>query len=173
MKNITSLTVGLLMLMGITHAQQKTVDDSSFTQGFQNGRFWLSLDTFSQDDSLAVGKLVKLAYLLGYDNGVDWMSVMVIKNTTLKKSVSETVLKKSVTETANEQALTNRGFTINDYRRELDLLYSDTENVNIPILFGIDYCRDKLSGKYTRAELERRLISLRTQANKNAVNSGR
>ena len=54
-----------------------------------------------------------------------------------------------------------------DYLRELDVLYSDTENVNISVPDGIAYCHKKLSGKYTKAELEKQLIVERTYDNKN------
>ena|ERR1035437_8912005 len=56
-----------------------------------------------------------------------------------------------------------KGFVVNDYVRELDALYKDTENVHIPIPFGFAYCTKKLAGENTKKELETMLIALRKQ----------
>lgn len=53
------------------------------------------------------------------------------------------------------------GFTIDDYVKELTLLYRDRENINIPVAYVFDYCTVKLKGKTRKDVLERLLMDLR------------
>jgi hypothetical protein len=57
-----------------------------------------------------------------------------------------------------------KGFTIGDYRKEIDKLYSETENINIPIIWAFRYCTNKLRGEVSRANLEVALRNLRQMA---------
>jgi len=46
-----------------------------------------------------------------------------------------------------------KGFTPNDYIKELDTLYQDRESLNIPVMLGYNYINWKLKGTSTREEL--------------------
>jgi len=54
-----------------------------------------------------------------------------------------------------------KGFSNYDYRRELNTLYKDRENVPIPVLLAYQYVTLKLKGQTTKQEMERRLIEVR------------
>jgi hypothetical protein len=55
-------------------------------------------------------------------------------------------------------------FTSGDYIKELDKIYNDTENINIPLIWIFDYCTTKLKGETTKTALESNLIALRKLA---------
>ena len=57
-------------------------------------------------------------------------------------------------------------FTVEDYVKELDALYKDRENINIPVVFAIDYITLKFRGDKTKAELESGLLFLRQWMNR-------
>ena len=60
-----------------------------------------------------------------------------------------------------EQAIWKLGFNIGEYVKELDKVYSATENVRIPIPMAMVYCAARLQGQMTAKELELQLINLR------------
>ena len=57
------------------------------------------------------------------------------------------------------------GFTFGDYKKEVDNVYKDAENVNIPIIWTLQYCAAKLKPDARKANLEQLLINLRKIAN--------
>jgi len=54
--------------------------------------------------------------------------------------------------------------TVGDYIQELDKLYEERENIDIPVTLAATYCTKKLLGTYTHDELERQLIATRQLA---------
>jgi hypothetical protein len=52
-------------------------------------------------------------------------------------------------------------FTVGDYVREFDIVYSAAENVRIPLPLALDYCTIKLKGMLPKRDLELKLIELR------------
>jgi hypothetical protein len=59
------------------------------------------------------------------------------------------------------------GFTAADYIKELDKLFSETENLNIAVVNALEYVSLKLSGSFTKSELEVYLIKLRKPTRSN------
>jgi hypothetical protein len=55
-------------------------------------------------------------------------------------------------------------FTLNDYEAELNKLFGETENVNIPVIWLVKYCTDKFGGQMTKANQETALMNLRLRA---------
>jgi len=53
------------------------------------------------------------------------------------------------------------GFYPGDYVKELDKLYTESENLNIMVPLAYQYVTTKLKGASTAQELEQRLIELR------------
>ncbi|MGP8246081.1 MAG: hypothetical protein ACLQVN_16375 [Bryobacteraceae bacterium] len=52
-------------------------------------------------------------------------------------------------------------FSIGDYVKQIDKLYSDLANVNIPLPFALQYCSAEFTGLKTKQQLETLLISIR------------
>jgi hypothetical protein len=149
----TRIGIVLVMFLSITHAQETSNNTNPHrTAGRMNGRAWRLMGNYD-----------KRIYLEGYENGSTAMAVAMAVIKIHNANISAEVL----FQVAEEQGLNSGGFTMLDYLRELDVLYSDTENVNISVPDGIAYCHKKLSGKYTKAELEKQLIVERTYDNKN------
>jgi hypothetical protein len=57
-----------------------------------------------------------------------------------------------------------KGFTIGDYLKEIDKVFSEGENLNIPVVWVFRYCTNKLNGDLTKENQERVLGSLRLMA---------
>jgi hypothetical protein len=54
-----------------------------------------------------------------------------------------------------------KGFVVGDYQKEIDKLYNEGENVNIPIIWIFRYSTNKLRGDVPKANLEKALMNLR------------
>lgn len=52
-------------------------------------------------------------------------------------------------------------FSVGDYIKQIDKLYSDLANVNIPLPFALQYCSAEFTGLKTKQQLETMLISIR------------
>lgn len=90
-------------------------------------------------------------------NGRVWMSL----EETEKKMYMFGVRDGVVAANRNESKTLIQGFTLHDYLNELNLLYEDRSNINIPVIIGIRYCSLKFKGTLTKAELEEKLIGFR------------
>ena len=55
-------------------------------------------------------------------------------------------------------------FTTIDVAREIDQGYKDRENIRVPVFLVFDYVVQKLKGRTTKADLEKRLMALRKAA---------
>ncbi|HXI39465.1 MAG TPA: hypothetical protein VNH83_05785 [Bryobacteraceae bacterium] len=56
------------------------------------------------------------------------------------------------------------GFTVSDIVHEMTVLFTDRENIRIPIVEAYEYSLEKLKGKHTKAELEQIVIRMRQVA---------
>jgi hypothetical protein len=52
---------------------------------------------------------------------------------------------------------------VGDYKKEIDTLYREGQNLHLPILMAIEYCTKKLNGDLTKDALEQILIDLRAK----------
>jgi hypothetical protein len=93
----------------------------------------------------------RASYLMGY---IDTVNAMTMMNHVTKGG-------DSIADMHDWYAF---GFIVGDYLKELNLLYSNTENVRIPIPFALRFCSAKLNCKVKKAELEQQLIDLRQLA---------
>jgi hypothetical protein len=64
----------------------------------------------------------------------------------------------------NEPDEVAEGFTVRDYVKELDELYSSRENILLPVPLALDFCTRKFRGQTTQKDLEAALIKLRETA---------
>jgi hypothetical protein len=53
------------------------------------------------------------------------------------------------------------GFMVDDYVKEMNALYANRANINIPVGDGFMYCTFKLQGQATASQLEQMLINQR------------
>ena len=66
--------------------------------------------------------------------------------------------------TAEKTDLWPNGFAVDDFTKELNKLYSEGENVNIPMSWAFTYVNIKLRGQTSASELEKTLMTYRKQA---------
>jgi len=116
-------------------AQTQQVDDS----GEPNGRFWREMSHRE-----------KSVYLIGFSSGFTMASNMA-------------GLKSPEAYLALQDAVPN-GFSLLDYEKEMDALYSSTENLLINLRMAWLHCNTKLKGTWTKEALEQDLIRLRKSA---------
>jgi len=57
-----------------------------------------------------------------------------------------------------------KGFTIGDYVKDINKLFAEGENVNIPMMWAFRYCTNKLKGEMSKDAQERALTNLRLMA---------
>lgn len=134
-----SLPLSLIVLIVGAAAGGQDSSTYEYTNGYPNGRFWAVLTDTE-----------KLMYLRGFRDGLTLGAAGVVS---LPKALD------AMTEMTNDY-YANR-FTISDHIKEIDKLYSNRENILLPIPAALNYCAKKLSGKFTNAELEQVLINLR------------
>jgi len=92
-----------------------------------------------------MSETTKLFYLQGVKDG------LMIAEYSQPADIRESVVK---------QVQAN-GFNPGDYLKELDKLFAERENLNIPLPLAYQYITTKLRGSSTRQELEQMLIELR------------
>jgi hypothetical protein len=138
---VKMLLLSLLLPMVLLCQTQNPMMDND---GVANGRFWRAMPNGE-----------KVVYLQGLFHGMQLAGVAVeVKY----PDAYATIL-----------AMTPSGFSFNDYQREMDTLYQDTENLLINFRWAWTYCSMKLKGTSTKKELETELIRLRQIASKNAT----
>jgi hypothetical protein len=132
-----SIARTFVLTLGLTVAAFGQTPDVKHSAGMLNGRFW-------QD----IGLEGKLGYLSAY---MDFSTYNVLTGWKNDKDPS--------------QYKWATGFVITDYLKELDSLYSHTENLNIPVSMAIPYCTVKLRGEASSSAVESLIIDLRKLAN--------
>ena len=65
---------------------------------------------------------------------------------------------------ATEKDYVVEKFTTIDVAREIDQVYKDRENIRVPVFLVFDYVVQKLRGRTTKVDLEKRLMALRKAA---------
>ncbi len=132
------LLLSLVVILVGVNVTGEDSSDSSSAGVFLNGRFWNKTSVDAQ-----------ITFLLGFEHGVESAAT----NGNYKETVN---------------AFYPSGFTNMDYLKEymegLNKLYSDRENILIPIPLAIHYCSLKLGGTLTNAQLEQKLIEMRKSA---------
>jgi hypothetical protein len=160
-----------VVLAGATVMGQAPLADR-ITNGFLNGRFWEK----ETDDE-------KLAFMEGFVTGLSaarslaeqYVAPLNKQRDELRQHLVDAGLlvqisppegaktPETLEEAINSQFIAEK-FTYADYIKEIDKLYSDRENIRLPIPVAIQYCALKLRGTATTAELEQFLIRRRKTA---------
>ena len=105
-----------------------------------NGRFWRDTP-----------HIAKMMYLTGIGHG-------------LEIAVARAATDSKCSEKLGSIADAPAGAIIDDYEKELDKLYGESENLQINILMAWTYMDLKLKGTKTKEYLEKMLIDLRQSA---------
>ncbi len=123
--------------------------------GFEvlNGRMWVAAATNT-----------KLAYLSAILDEIQLRAV---------EKAAETIPRPGIDSVAVEDLIGNEwalGFALGDYQKTLDALYSEPENLLVPVVVAVKYyCTPKLKGDKTAAQMEEILIQLRKSARPSAA----
>lgn len=127
---------------------------------------FLALILFSLSSLLpAQGQLPqtsKSAFTGGLLNGRAWETFPAAVKSMYVAGIKDSILAAAMaSDSAPNKIAWAEHFTVDDYVKELNLLYVDRENIRIPVVFGVRYLTQKFRGDRTKADLESGLMALR------------
>lgn len=135
---VIMLKLLVIVLLSVTGTSAQVTERTTFYM--MNGRAWELLS-----------ESLQTAYLQGIRDGL-LIAASNLPDPTVGKAILD-----------ENQA---KGFSIDDYQKELHTFYKDRENVPVPLLLAHQFITLKLKGATTKQELEQRLIEVRRIVNK-------
>jgi hypothetical protein len=99
----------------------------------------------------------------GLINGRRWSRMTTDEKFFYLVAIQETI--SLVGDASKADALLAYQFTYDDYRQEINKVYSAVENSNIPVILVFKFCTAKFKGKLTTSQLEEYIMALRRNAN--------
>lgn len=124
----------VVLLLMLAHACAAQMPELSRTGSMFNGRAWNGLSADA-----------KMGYVMASFDYSHYAHLVAEENDATKPTSFDLV----------------GNFSVGDYIKQIDKLYSDLANVNIPLPFALQYCSAEFTGLKTKQQLETFLISIR------------